>query len=817
MVRPALLARLARVVTGRAVLATLRRLARTSRRPAVGRPRRPSTTAQRRARPPRRHVDGPAAAPCGAPGRCATRGASYPHSFVVDSLCCVSRASTFTGQYPHQTGVRINVSSPRRLGRPARWLAGVRRSTATRSGRSPCGCRQAGYTTGYVGKYLNEYDYRPGRKVPPPDPGLGRARRRCSVSAYDGWDFWTPRARRRRHRRRTTTPRRRLGVAAREGRARTPARFIETHRARLHPRARRPGDAPYFLQVAPYAPHGRVHAAGALPRRPDLPAGLPRPAAARGSRTATAAARRAATHAARPARVRRPAGRQPAPAVRTADRADAWNRHPRGLTPRRGGGCMRNRAQMLQSADRMLGASSTRRAGHLRHPHLRQRLPRRPARAARRQGHAVHQRHPGAPARRRPRRARPDARRDGEQPRPGADAGGARRTRAGALPLRAVAAPEPGPSRGSASGTTSSSSTPGAQAVTDDPDVDVAGPALGAIPSYVAARSGTAAGPLRPRPEPGQPLRVGVLRPRPTRASRRATTTGHRWSSVRAVQRPDSASSAAGRRAPTVARGDAVPDDGRSATRHTPRVSRRRDSRRQPSVRRRRGERRVRTRAQGRRLAAAAVAVAVAAAHARCARGRPARPAPGSAAAAAAPRSGPASSSSCSTTSRWTCCAPCAARGRCASAVRRTGTRTSSTRCAACRGRAPSPGSTPTRPACAPTSSETGDADRPRRWLARLPALRQPRALGQRAPAGRGLHDRLRRQVPQRVRVQARRTRPAPPARMGRPPRRLRLGLRRLGLLHLAGRRGPARRRPHPRAARRGERRPSRTRRTPAP
>ena len=37
-------------------------------------------------------------------------GASYSHAFVVDSLCCVSRSSLFTGQYPHQTGVRTNTS-----------------------------------------------------------------------------------------------------------------------------------------------------------------------------------------------------------------------------------------------------------------------------------------------------------------------------------------------------------------------------------------------------------------------------------------------------------------------------------------------------------------------------------------------------------------------------------------------------------------------------------------------------------------------------------------------------------------------------------
>ena len=38
-------------------------------------------------------------------------GASYSHAFVTDSLCCVSRASLFTGQYPHQTGVRTNTSN----------------------------------------------------------------------------------------------------------------------------------------------------------------------------------------------------------------------------------------------------------------------------------------------------------------------------------------------------------------------------------------------------------------------------------------------------------------------------------------------------------------------------------------------------------------------------------------------------------------------------------------------------------------------------------------------------------------------------------
>ena len=40
--------------------------------------------------------------------RMAANGASYRSSYVVDSLCCVSRSSLLTGQHPHQTGVLLN-------------------------------------------------------------------------------------------------------------------------------------------------------------------------------------------------------------------------------------------------------------------------------------------------------------------------------------------------------------------------------------------------------------------------------------------------------------------------------------------------------------------------------------------------------------------------------------------------------------------------------------------------------------------------------------------------------------------------------------
>ena len=50
-------------------------------------------------------------------------GASYENAHVVDSLCCPSRASIFTGQAPHQTGVLTNTPND-----PATRSAATRRS-----------------------------------------------------------------------------------------------------------------------------------------------------------------------------------------------------------------------------------------------------------------------------------------------------------------------------------------------------------------------------------------------------------------------------------------------------------------------------------------------------------------------------------------------------------------------------------------------------------------------------------------------------------------------------------------------------------------
>ena len=195
-------------------------------------------------------------------------GASYRHSFVIDSLCCVSRSSLLTGQYPHQTGVRTNqadaIDGVHPMGGYRAFAAygNEERSFVTR-------LQEARYTTGFVGKFLNQYHYLPGGPVPPLLPGWDEFNVLFST-AYDGWGFHSSyvedgQLRIREH----PTPPANASVKVKDRAyagsviSRRALDFIDRHR----------GDArPWFLEVAPYAPHNRAAAVGAWPGEPQYPA-----------------------------------------------------------------------------------------------------------------------------------------------------------------------------------------------------------------------------------------------------------------------------------------------------------------------------------------------------------------------------------------------------------------------------------------------------------------------------------------------------------------------------------------------------------------
>lgn len=192
-------------------------------------------------------------------------GASYPHSFVTDSLCCVSRSSFFTGQYPHQTGVRTNTSNQGTSalgGWPAYDVNGnPERAFNVR-------LQEAGYTTGFVGKFLNEYEWSPGRALPPVVPGWSTFNT-VFGSAYDGWDFAsTSLAGQRLRLTQHPAPRASASDAAKD---RAYAGTVIGDLAMDFLRSGEASDAPYFLEVALYAPHNRVNQQGHYADDPLFP------------------------------------------------------------------------------------------------------------------------------------------------------------------------------------------------------------------------------------------------------------------------------------------------------------------------------------------------------------------------------------------------------------------------------------------------------------------------------------------------------------------------------------------------------------------
>ena len=76
-------------------------------------------------------------------------GVAFANYFVTDSLCCPSRASIFTGRYPHDTGVFTN------KGPDGGFM--TFRSRGNEKATFATTLSAAGYRTAMLGKYLNGY------------------------------------------------------------------------------------------------------------------------------------------------------------------------------------------------------------------------------------------------------------------------------------------------------------------------------------------------------------------------------------------------------------------------------------------------------------------------------------------------------------------------------------------------------------------------------------------------------------------------------------------------------------------------------------
>ena len=205
-------------------------------------------------------------------GRMADRGASYDDAHVVNTLCCPSRAATFTGQPPHLNGVLTNTSGGP-FGAQGGWPA-FRDSGGPRRSYNVA-LQDAGYRTGFVGKYLNEYEpgqpegpASPVRTPPPAVPGWSDFES-FSGGAYDGWGYY----------RTLSRPDGTLGLEAEPVPSATaPARVkdrsyagtVIADRAVSLARSYERAGTPYLLHVAPYAAHAR-NADPVFPGEPVFP------------------------------------------------------------------------------------------------------------------------------------------------------------------------------------------------------------------------------------------------------------------------------------------------------------------------------------------------------------------------------------------------------------------------------------------------------------------------------------------------------------------------------------------------------------------
>lgn len=165
------------------------------------------------------------------------RGTTFANSFVSYPLCCPSRSTFLTGQYPHNHGVVAN-SGPN---------GGYQR--LNHSNTLPVWLQAAGYYTAHVGKYLNNYGI--GSSAPP--PGWSRWFGLIDPTTYKLYDYVVSDD----------------GVPVSYG---TDPEDYQTDvlaaEAEDILRSRAGSGQPFFLTVAPMAPHLERVNGGQQPPRP---------------------------------------------------------------------------------------------------------------------------------------------------------------------------------------------------------------------------------------------------------------------------------------------------------------------------------------------------------------------------------------------------------------------------------------------------------------------------------------------------------------------------------------------------------------------
>ncbi|MBW9208022.1 sulfatase-like hydrolase/transferase [Mumia sp. zg.B21] len=175
------------------------------------------------------------------------RGADFRRHFVVDSLCCSSRASFLTGMYPHNSKVFNNVPGGDPTNPVGGYAAWAKAKNDTKTFAYAITRPNAGYRTGFFGKYINRYPGTPGT-APPPGWHTFNA---LTANMYAMWNYTMTSVTRNRAGDRVLTNRR-FGTKNSEYSTDVLRRMAVRH---LQGAERQ--NAPFFVEIAPTGVHHR--------------------------------------------------------------------------------------------------------------------------------------------------------------------------------------------------------------------------------------------------------------------------------------------------------------------------------------------------------------------------------------------------------------------------------------------------------------------------------------------------------------------------------------------------------------------------------